>query len=122
MLTDTAQPAAVRDKARANEPIGRPPGPHAIKAVACYCGGDDASDAAEALASDAALAAALAAYASLAAADALSEGAVAIAELSDDAAGASVFLPQAVNTKAAAITLRTSLVFIYRYPKLIFDV
>lgn len=62
----------------------------------------------------------LAAVASLAEVE--SEGAGAVAEVSAEGAGASVFLPQALKTKAAAIALITSLVFIYRYPKLIFNV
>ena len=87
-----------------------------------YCGelaAPPAEDAA-AVASDAAvLAAALAAVASLAGAEAASVVAGAeAAVLSVDGAGASVFLPQALNTKAAAIALTTSLVFIYRYPKM----
>jgi hypothetical protein len=90
--------------------------------VAYYCGGALAAsdEDAAAVASDAAaLAAALAAIASLAAEEAASVASGAdAAVLSDDGAGASVFLPQALNTKAAAIALTRSLVFIYRYPKM----
>ncbi len=89
--------------------------------VAYYCGELAAPDeGAAAVASDAAvLAAALAAVASLAGVEAASVVAGAdAAVLSVDGAGASVFLPQALNTKAAAIALTRSLVFIYRYPKM----
>ena len=85
--------------------------------VAYYCGELAAPDeGAAAVASDAA---ALAAVASLAGVEAASVVAGAdVAVLSVDGAGASVFLPQALNTKAAAIALTRSLVFIYRYPKM----
>ncbi|MDE2305009.1 MAG: hypothetical protein KGL34_05575 [Gammaproteobacteria bacterium] len=116
-------------KARANQPIGRLPGPHAIETFAYYCCAAEAPvEAAGAAAAEAASLAALAAapaslaaeLAAVAAAPAsLAAGAVAVVSAG---AGASVFLPQAVRTKAAAIALRTSLVFIYRYPKMIFDV
>ena len=79
--------------------------------------------AADAVASAAELAAALAADASLAAgAEAVSEaaGAGAVAVVSAGAV-ASAFLPQALKMTAAAIALRTSLVFIYRYPKMSFS-
>ncbi|MDE2294807.1 MAG: hypothetical protein KGL36_05020 [Gammaproteobacteria bacterium] len=85
--------------------------------VAFYCG--ELAALAEEAAAVASEAAALAAVASLAGAEAASvvAGAEAVV-LSVDGAGASVFLPQALNTKAAAIALTTSLVFIYRYPKM----
>ncbi|HUY84320.1 MAG TPA: hypothetical protein VMU86_07070, partial [Steroidobacteraceae bacterium] len=93
------------------------PGPHAILTVARYCGGELAEDAASLASEAASLAAALAAIASLAGVSVVA-GAVAIELSVDDGAGASVFLPQALKMKAAAIALTRSLVFIYRYPKM----
>jgi hypothetical protein len=76
--------------------------------------GFGAADAAE----DAASAAALAAAAESAAADAAeSIGAAAGGVASVVGAGASVLLPQALNTNAATKALNASLVFIYRYPR-----
>jgi hypothetical protein len=64
----------------------------------------------------AASAAALAAAAESAAADA-AESAAAGGVASVVGAGASVLLPQALNTSAATKALKASLVFIYRYPR-----
>jgi hypothetical protein len=71
-------------------------------------------------AADAASAAALAAAAESAAAEAAASGAGAAAGggvVSVVGAGASVLLPQALNTSAATKALKASLVFIYRYPR-----
>jgi hypothetical protein len=74
-----------------------------------------AADAAEA-ASEAALAAA----AESAAAEAAASGAAAGGGVVSAAgAGASVLLPQALKTNAATSALRASLVFIYRYPRIL---
>jgi hypothetical protein len=70
-------------------------------------------------AADAASAAALAAAAESAAADAAESAAAAGGVVSAAGAGASVLLPQALKTNATANALRASLVFIYRYPKII---
>jgi hypothetical protein len=67
---------------------------------------------------EAASAAELAAAAESAAAEAAeSAGAAAGGVVSAAGAGASVLLPQALNTNATAKALRASLVFIYRYPR-----
>ncbi len=71
-------------------------------------------------AADAASAAALAAAAESAAAEAAASGAGVVAGggvVSVVGAGASVLLPQALRTNAAARALKASLVFIYRYPR-----
>jgi hypothetical protein len=74
--------------------------------------------AAEDAADDAASAAALAAAAESAAAEAdESAAAAAGGVVSVVGAGASVLLPQALNTNAATKALKASLVFIYRYPR-----
>jgi hypothetical protein len=68
---------------------------------------------------DAASAAELAAAAESAAAEAAESAGAAAGGgvVSAAGAGASVLLPQALNTNAAAKALRASLVFIYRYPR-----
>jgi hypothetical protein len=69
-------------------------------------------------AAEAASAAALAAAAESAAAEAAeSEAAAGGGVVSVVGAGASVLLPQALKTNAAARALKASLVFIYRYPR-----
>jgi hypothetical protein len=70
-------------------------------------------------AADAAELAAAVADAASEAAEEASEaiGAAAGGGVSAAGAGASVLLPQALRTNAAAMALITSLVFIYRYPK-----
>jgi hypothetical protein len=79
-----------------------------------YGFGADAAEAAD----DAASAAALAAAAESAAEEAAASGAAAGGGVvSVVGAGASVLLPQALNTSAATKALRASLVFIYRYPR-----
>jgi uncharacterized protein YggE len=78
-----------------------------------YGFGADAAEAAD----DAASAAALAAAAESAAEEAAASGAAAGGVVSVVGAGASVLLPQALNTSAATKALRASLVFIYRYPR-----
>jgi hypothetical protein len=75
-----------------------------------------AADAALA-ASAAELAAAAASVAAEAAASAAGAAAAGGGVGSAAGAGASVLLPQALSTNAAAIALRASLVFIYRYPR-----
>jgi hypothetical protein len=74
-----------------------------------------AAEAAEAAISEAALAA-------LASLDAAGAGAIAAGGVvsAAGAGGASVLLPQALRTTAAAKAHRASLVFIYRYPKNIY--
>jgi hypothetical protein len=68
---------------------------------------------------DAASAAALAAAAESAAAEAAASAGAAAGGgvVSAAGAGASVLLPQALSTNAATNALKTSLVFIYRYPR-----
>jgi hypothetical protein len=78
-----------------------------------YGFGAAAAEAAEVAAS----AAALAAAAESAAADAAESAAAAGGVVSVVGAGASVLLPQALNTSAATKALNASLVFIYRYPR-----
>jgi len=78
-----------------------------------YGFGASAAEAAE----DAASAAALAAMAESAAADAAESAGAAAGVVSVVGAGASVLLPQALNTSAATKALRASLDFIYRYPR-----
>ena len=94
-------------------PDGRPPG-HVGSAIEPNYG--FAADAAL----EAASAAELAAAAESAAAEAAASAAGAAAGggvVSAAGAGASVLLPQALNTNAAAKALKASLVFIYRYPR-----
>jgi hypothetical protein len=77
-----------------------------------------AVEAAAPIASDAALIAeeaSEAAIAPVAASEAIGAGAAAAGSAA--AGGASVLLPQALRTNAAAIAQMLSLVFIYRYPK-----
>ena len=88
---------------------GRPPGLVQPTIEACY---GFAADAAEAAISEAALAA----LASLDAAGAAGAAAMG-AGSGAGAEGASVLLPQALKTTAAAKATRASLVFIYRYPE-----
>jgi hypothetical protein len=86
--------------------------------VAYYPNYGFAADAALAAASAAALAAAAesaAAEAAASAAGAAAGGGV----VSTAGAGASVLLPQALSMNAATKALRASLVFIYRYPKIL---
>jgi hypothetical protein len=70
-------------------------------------------------AAEAASAEAEAAAAASAAAEAAASGAAGGGVMSAAGAGASVLLPQALSTKAAAIAQKASLVFIYRYPRII---
>ena len=93
-------------------PDGRPPG-HVGSAIEPNYG--FAADAALEAASAAELAAAAASLAAEAAASAA--GAAAGGVVSAAGAGASVLLPQALNTNAATKALKASLVFIYRYPR-----
>ena len=93
-------------------PFGSPPG-HVRSTTLPYYG----------FAGEAALAASVAALAAAPAseaAEAAASGAGAAAGggvVSAAGAGASVLLPQALNTNAATKALRASLVFIYRYPR-----
>ena len=93
--------------------LGRPPGQGS--AIEANYFGAEAADAADCAAS----AAALAAAAESAAADAAESGAGVAAGgvVSVVGAGASVLLPQALSTSAAAKALKASLDFIYRYPR-----
>jgi hypothetical protein len=92
-------------------PSGRPSGPVRSATLPSYGFAADA-------ALDAASAAELAAAAESAAAEAAeSAGAAGGGVVSAAGAGASVLLPQPLNTNAAAKALRASLVFIYRYPR-----
>jgi hypothetical protein len=91
-----------------SRPLGHPPSTRSD-----YGFGADAAEAAD----DAASAAALAAAAESAAEDAAASGAAAGGVVSVVGAGASVLLPQALNTSAATNALKASLVFIYRYPR-----
>ena len=70
-------------------------------------------------AAEAASAAAEAAAAASAAAEAAASGAAAGGGVVSAGAGASDLLPQALSTHAAAIAQKASLVFIYRYPRII---
>ena len=80
---------------------------------ACYCFAADA-------ASEAALAASVAAEAASAAGALAGAGADSAAGAGAGAgAGASDLPPQALSTNAATKALRASLVFIYRYPKIL---
>jgi len=91
---------------------GRPPG-HAVSTRTDYGFGAAAAEAAD----DAASAAALAAAAESAAEDAAESEAAGGGVVSVVGAGASVLLPQALNTSAATKALKASLDFIYRYPR-----
>jgi hypothetical protein len=92
--------------------MGRPLG-HLRSARSGYGFGAAAAEAAD----DAASAAALAAVAESAAAEAAESEAAGGGVVSVVGAGASVLLPQALNTSAATKALKASLVFIYRYPR-----
>jgi hypothetical protein len=94
---------------------GHPPPGHAVSTRSDYGFGAAAAEAAD----DAASAAALAAAAESAAAEAAESAGAAAGGgvVSVVGAGASVLLPQALNTSAATKALKASLVFIYRYPR-----
>jgi hypothetical protein len=99
-----------------NSPSGRPSKPpaRALRSARSFYGfGAAAAEAADDAASAAALAAAAESAAEVAAESAAAGGGV----VSVVGAGASVLLPQALNTNAATKALKASLVFIYRYPR-----
>jgi hypothetical protein len=106
---------SLKNKARTNAPVWPLARACGINCEAYY---GFAADAALAAASAAALAAAAESAAEEAAESA---GAEAGGDVSAAGAGASVLLPQALSTNAATKALRTSLVFIYRYPRIFKD-